>query len=155
MQDTVNKVSSGQHSTDKTFKVPPSAHSSVSVWVLIPWPHCFFFPPHSLALFFFFLPFRIGMGQPWNCQASSCLISSVKFKLASDLYTYTTWLRICGISVNVRISETGKEISVYFESIHMTKSDHPKWYSESLCTTRQAQVHIKVSTALSSCKSLC
>lgn len=118
VQDT--EVNPGQHLTYKIYKVPPSAHSSVSVSV-----ECL---SHDLIAFSFplihwccfFLPFRIGMGHPWNCQASSCLISSVKFKLPSNLhtYTYTTWLRICGISVNVRISERGKEISVCFESIN-------------------------------------
>lgn len=99
--------------------LPLLIHQSPSLLSACPMTSLLFLSPSFIGAVFF-LPFRIGMGHPWNCQASSCLISSVKFKLASDLhtYTYTTWLRICGISVNVRISETGKEISVCFESIY-------------------------------------
>ncbi len=43
-------------------------------------------------------------------------------------------------------------LSILSLFIHMTKADHSTWHSESMDTSSQAQVHIKVST-VPSCKS--
>ncbi len=136
---------------DQSLRKSPTLCSFIFLclcWVLVPWPHGSVFP--LLHLCCFFLPFRIRIGHPWNYQASSCLISCVKLKLPLWPPHRLTWLQPCG-SVNVRISESGKKISLSL-FILMTKADHPTWHSESMDTSSQAQVHIKVSTT-PSCKS--